>query len=202
MMNSIEILYQRSVLQHPVRVILLLLGIIIFFLYHAQNFKLDASADSLLLENDQDLKLSRQVAERYQTRDMLIVTFTPNVDLFVRNSLDVLQQLRDEIAAVNGIESVISLIDVPLVSMVATSLSDLGQNHVTLEDTSVNMQAAKQELLQSPIFSELILGRDGQTTALILNLSDNERYRGLIWQRTHLIEKKNESGLNRQEQQE
>ena len=65
---------------------LLLIGA--FFAWHAQDFRLDASADSLLLDNDPDLELSREISARYGTGDSVIVAYTPNGELFDRTTLE------------------------------------------------------------------------------------------------------------------
>ena len=58
-------LYSHSVFERPKLVIVMLLALVVFFAWHAQNFRLDASADSLLLENDPDLEFSREINNRY-----------------------------------------------------------------------------------------------------------------------------------------
>ena len=50
MINIIKIFYRSVVLNHPVFTILLLLMVFGFFVSHAKDFKLDASADALLLD--------------------------------------------------------------------------------------------------------------------------------------------------------
>ena len=50
--------------------------------YFATDFRLDASADSLLLENDRDLRYYRGIRARYGSDDYLIVTFSPSASLF------------------------------------------------------------------------------------------------------------------------
>ena len=52
-------IYDNLVLHKPKSVLAALLSILLFFGYHTQNFQLDASADSLLLEDDEDLKIDR-----------------------------------------------------------------------------------------------------------------------------------------------
>ena len=89
--------YDALVLRNPKSVLALLLAVLIFFGYHAQNFKLDASADSLLLEDDADLNLFRKIHERYPSKPLLIVTYTPVADLFSDQALEPLKQLRDEL---------------------------------------------------------------------------------------------------------
>ena len=82
MLSIISSLYSKSVLNKPVPVIILLAAVLIAMAWHIKNFKLDASADSLLLENDEDLRIFRETTERYQANDFLFVSFTPKEDLF------------------------------------------------------------------------------------------------------------------------
>ncbi len=65
--------YDTLVLHNPKSVLVVLLLIAVFFGYHTKDFKLDASADSLLLEGDIDLKVFRKIHERYPSSDLLIV---------------------------------------------------------------------------------------------------------------------------------
>ena len=53
--------YDTLVLNKPKSVLVVLLAILVFFGYHTKDFKLDASADSLLLEDDEDLRLFRKI---------------------------------------------------------------------------------------------------------------------------------------------
>ena len=51
--------YQTYVLDRPLLVILCLIVVISALGYKARNFEVDASAETLLLENDPDLNYSR-----------------------------------------------------------------------------------------------------------------------------------------------
>ena len=88
MMSRTAQAYDTFVLHNPKLVLIVLFSILVFFGYHTKDFKLDASADSLLLEDDADLKVFRKIHERYPSSDLLIVTFTPNKDLFSNQALD------------------------------------------------------------------------------------------------------------------
>ena len=87
--------YDTLVLHNPKSVLVVLLLILVFFGYHVKDFKLDASADSLLLEDDVDLKVFRKIRQRYPSGDLLIVTYTPDKDLFSDQALESLKQLRE-----------------------------------------------------------------------------------------------------------
>lgn len=187
MINFIKNSYRSLVLNHPVFTILLLLVVFAFFVSHAKDFKLDASADALLLENDEDLKIFRNLNDRYATKDFLFVTFTPNQDLFSDASLHIVASLRDELKQLELTDSVITLLDVPLVKQVKGSLSEVTSDYWTLESDNVDKVKAKAELIASPIFKELIISLDGNTTALQVNLKGDDIFRALLHQRNALL---------------
>ncbi len=199
MINIIKNYYCSVVINHPVFTILLLLMVFGFFVSHAKDFKLDASADALLLENDEDLKIFRDLNDRYATKDFLFVTFTPNQDLFADSSLHIIASLRDELKQLELTDSVVTLLDVPLVKQIEGSLSEVTSNYWTLESEGVDKAKAKAELIASPIFKELIISLDGNTTALQVNLKGNDRFRELLHKRNALLVKQQEGTINSDE---
>jgi uncharacterized protein len=199
MITKIKTIYSAIVLGQPVLVCILMAAILSFFAVQTKDFKLDASADSLLLEDDKDLKLFRETTERYATKDFLFITFTPDEDLFSKNSLDQITQLRNELRELDPVESVSSLVDVPLVRQVKGSISDVAENTRTIEGGDVDIVKAKQELLNSPIYRELIISEDGNTTALQVNLKDHLAFRELQRERNQLLIKDKDQGLEANE---
>ncbi|MFB3100281.1 MAG: RND family transporter, partial [Gammaproteobacteria bacterium] len=199
MINIIKIFYRSVVLNHPVFTILLLLMVFGFFVSHAKDFKLDASADALLLENDEDLKIFRDLNDRYATKDFLFVTFTPHQDLFADSSLHIIASLRDELKQLELTDSVTTLLDVPLVKQIEGSLSEVTSNYWTLESDGVDKAKAKAELIASPIYKELIISLDGNTTALQVNLKGDDTFRALLHQRNALLLKQEEDSITSDE---
>ena len=57
--------YQNVILKNPKAIFVLLIIAILSFGYYSKNFQLDASSDTLLLENDPDLKYLREVNKKY-----------------------------------------------------------------------------------------------------------------------------------------
>jgi predicted RND superfamily exporter protein len=202
MWKLISTQYDRLILGYPGITLFLLLALLAFFAFQSRGFTLDASADSLLLEDDQDLKLFREVSKRYATREFFFVTFTPKDDLFSDESLQHIARLRDALKQLERVDSVLSLVDVPLVRNVNGELTDLAYNIRTLEDARVDKTRARQELLDSPIFRNLIISADGKTTALQINLKDNEHYSELSRKRQELLDKKHAGPLSAEQQQE
>jgi len=199
MINIIKNYYRNVVLNQPVFTIILLLVVFGFFVSHAKDFKLDASADALLLENDEDLKIFRDLNDRYATKDFLFVTFTPNQDLFADSSLHIIASLRDELKQLELTDSVVTLLDVPLVKQIEGSLSEVTSDYRTLESEDVDKIKAKAELIASPIFKELIISLDGNTTALQVNLKGDDTFRALLHQRNALLLKQDEGSITADE---
>ncbi|MDH3715898.1 MAG: hypothetical protein OET44_18855, partial [Gammaproteobacteria bacterium] len=160
MTTLLTTLYARLILQRPVLALTVLTAILVALAMQVPNFKLDASADSLLLENDNDLRIFREVATRYTSQEFLVVTFTPNQDLFDDESLRQLNKLKTALGNIERVDSVLSLLDVPLVKNVEGPLSSLEKNVRTLQSDSVDKLRAHQELVNSPIFRELLISKD------------------------------------------
>ena len=199
MTNFIKNCYRNVVLNHPVFTIILLLVVFAFFVSHVKDFKLDASADALLLEDDEDLKTFRDLNDRYATKDFLFVTFTPDQDLFADSSLHIIASLRDELKQLELTDSIVTLLDVPLVKQVEGSLSEVTSDYRTLGSDDVDKVKARAELIASPIFKELIISLDGKTTALQVNLKGDGTFRALQQRKNALLLKQEEGSLTADE---
>src|SRR5690554_4996990 len=148
----------RGVTGSPRLVLGLIVVLVIIAAFGLPRFKLDASADSLTLENDQDLNYFRETAKNYSSGDFLIVTFTPKQDLFSDESLQLLRRLQDDLSAIEGVSSINGILNVPLLFSPKQSLREIAKDPRTLETPGIDRELAKQEFLQSPIYREMILG--------------------------------------------
>jgi predicted RND superfamily exporter protein len=181
--------YDELVLKRPAITLFVIALMMAFFVYHVPAFRLDASADSLVLENDEALQYYRSIRARYGSDDYLIITYTPNQDLFGEAVLADLKALRDEVAAMDNVESVISLLDVPLLQSPPVTLDDLRKEIRTLETPGTDRSLAEEEFLSSPMYRNLIISTDGKTTAMQVNFRRDETWHRLLKQRNELREK-------------
>lgn len=196
MLQRLSAFYRSLIIIHPVVTLLAILLVAIVAIIGLPNFKLDASADSLTLENDTDIDYFREINQRYQYGDVLVVTYTPNGDLFSDHSIAVMQRLRDELLQVQGVENVVSMIDVPLLYSPRRSLAEQKESTRTLLTEGVDRDMVRQEFLTSPIYRSLILGPDGRTTALLLSLTVDNHYIDLVRHRDALRLKAKQVGLD------
>ena len=71
-----ERLYISVLNKHAKFILLTFVAVICLFAYNIKDFQLDASSDTLILEQDEDLKTYREIVNNYGANDFLIVTFT------------------------------------------------------------------------------------------------------------------------------
>lgn len=168
----------------PAVVVAAALAAVVFFGWHAGDFRLDASADSLLLENDPDLEFSRQVDIRYGIRESVVVAYVPEADLFSRAELDRLARLRGELLAVDRVESVDSILNVPLFG--DTPLTGLSDDYLTLMDEAADLERARREIRENPVFRNALLSPDGRAAGIQVGFAIDQTARELVSRRTAL----------------
>lgn len=199
MLQKLSSLHRFIVVKHPIMTLIILALLAIVAALGLPNFKLDASADALTLEHDSDLDYFREISKRYQGGDFLVVTFTPDADIFSDEAINLLQALRDDLAQVEGVTSVYSMIDVPLLYSPVRSLAEQKESTRTLLTEGVDREMAKKEFLTSPIYRDMLLSPDGKTTALLINLEVNNQYIELVRHRDALRLKRDTQGLTADE---
>ena len=98
--------YDKFILAYPKTILLILLICIAALGYQARYLEIDASAETLLLEDDKDLAFTRKVNERYGSNDFLVLTYSPKIDLLADATLDVLRKLSADLLELERVESV------------------------------------------------------------------------------------------------
>ncbi|MEQ9209061.1 MAG: MMPL family transporter, partial [Pseudomonadales bacterium] len=199
MLTTFASLYDRIVIRHPAAVLLGLAVVLVVAVFGLPKFKLDASSDSLTLESDRALDYFREITSRYNSGDILVVTYNPEEELFSDDSLDRLQSLRDELLDVEGIESATSILDVPMLYSPPLSFRDLSDELPRLRDESIDWEMAQEEFHRNPIYKDTLVGPDNRTTAILLNLRVNHELVNMVRERDALyIERRNDE-LDEQE---
>ena len=201
-MHFISSLYKATVIQRPRLVLVFMVLLTVVAAMGLKNFKLDASADSLTLEHDNSIDYFREISQRYQHGDFLVLTYSPKAEMFSDESINTLKQLRDELAKINGVASVYSMIDVPLLYSPMRSLAEQQESTRTLLTPGVDRAMVKDEFLTSPIYRDMMLSPDGKTSAILLNLQLNNPYIEMARHRDALRQKRDTEGLSAAEEKE
>ncbi|MGH1431319.1 MAG: efflux RND transporter permease subunit [Neptuniibacter sp.] len=200
-MNSRSYQIFASLFRYPLLVLGLLAIVLLYLFTQIPRVTLDASADSLVLEGDQALEVYREMGKRYESESALIVTYSPQGELFSSPVLLQLASLRNDLAALPGVSSVNTILDVPLLYSPPVTLNTLSEGVKYLEDHRTDRGLARKEFLNSPIYRNLLTSTDEKTTVLQVNLTRDEQYFKLLERRDQLRNKLRNDGLSTQEAQ-
>ena len=148
----LRLFYEKIILSYPKSILLLLLICVAALGYQAQYLEIDASAETLLLEDDKDLAFTRIVNERYGTSDFLVLTYSPREDLLSDSTLNSLRKLSAELLALDRVESIDSILNVPLLESPPKPIKELIKNVPTLESPDIDKVLAKKEFLYLTFF--------------------------------------------------
>ena len=154
------------------------------------KFQLDASSDTLLLDNDPDLKVYRENSRKYGSSDFLVIAFTPDKDIFSSETISLLKKLESNLKNIDGIQNVLSLLDVPLLSYSEQSINELADNLVTLSTENVDLVKAKKEFEINDVYRGLLISEDLKTIAFQMTLEPNDQFQNLISDRYDLLDSK------------
>ena len=152
------------------------------------NFKLDASSDALVLENDESLKAYREAEDEFGDSSFLIITYEPNQALFSDYSINRIANLENDLKNIDGVDSVLSLLDAPIFFQPKVGLTKVADNLKDLTFEDINLELAKDEIINNPIYKELIISNDGSVTAMQVVLRGNDEYDLLIKERYELLD--------------
>ena len=171
--------YQKNIIEKPKAVLIVLLLFLIGFGFFTKDFRLDASSDTLLLENDPDLQYLREINERYGSKEFLILTYTPNELMTSKKTLNNLLSLKYKIQSLNWVHSVITLLDIPLLHSSDAPLAERIQNLKTLKDEEIDKEKGFKEILNSPVFKNFVISEDGTTTGIIVYIKQDKNFKNI-----------------------
>ena len=168
-------IYKKLVIDFSKVTLIIILLLIGFSLYNSKNFNLDASSDALLLEGDPDLKYLREVNKTYGSKDFLVLTYSPVSSFIEKETILNLQLLKSKIEKLSWVDSVITLIDVPLLKSTDEGLMERLKNYKTLAYPEIDRKRGFEEIVNSPIYKNYVISEDGKTSGIVVYLKKDER---------------------------
>ena len=191
--------YKKLITDFSKLTLLFLTFLIIFSLYQSKNFNLDASSDALLLEGDPDLKYLRDVNQTYGSKDFLVLTYTPISSFTEKETILNLQLLKSKIEKLTWVDSVITIIDVPLLKSTDENLMERIKNYKTLAYPEIDRERAFDEIINSPIYRDYVISKDGKTSGIVVYLKKDERLAEYIKIKDKYFDQSVETGLSKEE---
>jgi len=167
--------------------------ILLFFAFHTQNFRLDASSDTLILQNDKNFKYFNYYNNIFPTKKFLVLAIKSEkiIDIdYIRQ----IKTLKNKLKKIEGIESIFSITDAPILLLNDLKLTDLRNKEMqTLDNSQIDINLALNELSRSPIFQNQIINTEKTISSMIIYLKKDENFLKIKKQKEHY------SKLNNQE---
>lgn len=195
----LESLYKNYILKYPKIVLALMSAFIVVMALFAFRLEIDASAETLLLEDDKDLEYTRDVLKRFEAPNFLVVTYTSQDDLLSDENIANIKKLSSQIQTLAVVQSINSIVNVPLLQSPPVPLKELLKDIPTLESPEIDKDLAKQEFLTSAIYKKNLVSDDFTTTALMVNLKRDEKYFSFIDNRDKFVKLKKQKELSADE---
>ncbi len=175
-------IYKNYLLKYPKIFFSLLSIFVAIMVTFALKLEIDASAETLLLDGDNDLEFTREIGKRFSAPDFLVVTYTinENDDLISEKNIENIQELSKKIHKLDIVESITNITNVPLLQSPPKPLKELIKNISTIVSKDINKTLAKQEFLTSPIYKQHLVSDDFKTTSILVNLKRDDKYFNLI----------------------
>ena len=152
-----------------------------------------------MLEGDPDLKYLREVNETYGSKDFLVLTYTPVSSFVEKETILNLQLLKSKIEKLTWVDSVITVIDVPLLKSTDEGLMERLKNYKTLAYPEIDRKRGFDEIINSPIYKNYVISEDGKTSGIVVYLKKDERLAEYIKIKDKYFNQSIETGLSKKE---
>jgi len=197
-----EKIYKNSIIEKPKSTLLILITLLLSFGYFTKDFQLDASSDTLLLENDPDLKYLREVNTKYGSKDFLVLTYTPKESLLDSDTIKNLTNLKNDLINLTWANNIITILDVPLLKNNDDPLTERIKNFKTLSSEGVDKERGFNEIINSPIYNEFIISKDGKTSGILVYIKTDKKLFELISTKNNYMDRRDKGQLTSKDKKE
>ena len=193
MLETIGSLYKK-ILKRPKLIFIFLIILLSGAFYQSKKFQLDASADTLLIENDPDLNYLRSVNERYASEDFFIVTYSPKQTLN-KDNIKEFKKFVDEINNFKWVSKTISAFNSPLFESSDKPLIEKIKDIEYITSKDVDFNRALTELKNSPVYKKLIINDEASVFGIVIYIKDNLDYLSALKINKNFLDKKQKNQL-------
>ena len=167
-------IFENIILKFWKLILFLILVLVIISSYQIKNLTIDASSETLILEDDKDLAFTRLINKRYYSPDFLVIAYTPKASLFDAKTISNIREISNELIKLDRVYSVNSILNVPLLLSPPKAMSELIESVPTLEKSNnINLDLARKEFTTSPLYKDNLVSSDFKSTSILVNLKDD-----------------------------
>ena len=150
--------------------------VLIFFTFHSNNFRIDASSDTLVAQNDEDFKFFNSYNDIFPSQNFLVLAIKSDKEIDDKY-IKVIESLSKELVKLQGIESVFSINHAPILFLNKTSLLDLSNQKIeTILNTNFELKEIINEFSSNLILKDQIINSNKNISSIIIYLKKNEEF--------------------------
>ncbi len=144
-------------------IIALFIALGALFAWQATRFEIDASADTLLVRDNKDYLITQQANQRYSPSEFVLIAFRPQSgNIFSRETFSIVQDISSRVAKLERVESVRSILNVPIFTGLETLTTNITPESLTWESQQYSGGEMKKMLAEHPLYEGLLIN-DRQT---------------------------------------
>ncbi len=148
---------------------------LIFTSFYIRDFRIDASSDSLVSQNDEDYKYFSYYQDLFPTKNSLVIAIKSNSKID-RALIEEIEKISEKLSDLPEVYSVFTINKAPILLLNNTSLIDLANNNYeTILNSSLPFEDILNEFTKSPIYSDQIINESKNITSIVIFLNENSK---------------------------
>ncbi|MGO4891278.1 efflux RND transporter permease subunit [Flavobacterium sp. W21_SRS_FM6] len=180
----------RFITQHNKLMIGLFVLLSLMLGFFVQNFRIDASAETLLLKNNKLYIESQLINQRFAPQEFILVAYEPKEgDVFSEQSFQAITQLSKAFSQLDRVEAVTHILNVPLLSQVESLDAKLNPDDWTWQAKRFSPENMRQIFNEHPLYTDLLVNQAMSATAIQIVFKKDERL-SVIYQDITQLQKK------------
>ena len=147
--------------------------ILILSLFFTKNFRVDASSDTLVSQNDKDFEYFNNYSKLFKSENFLILA-VENKNQLNEEFINNFKSISSKILSLKLVSEVFSFIDAPILFLNNTSLSKLNSNDIeNLRNSDLKIEDVILEFIKNPIYVDQIINSEANVFSIIIYLNKN-----------------------------
>ena len=147
--------------------------ILLLSFFFIQNFRIDASSDTLVAQNDEEFKYFNFYNKIFTSENFLVLAVEKKgeVDLHFIENFEILSS---KLVKLEPVSHVFSFIDAPILFLNNTSLSNLNSENIeNIKNTNLNINDVIEEFTNNPVYKDQLLNEDADVFSIVVYLNKN-----------------------------
>lgn len=135
--------------------------------WFVQNFKIDASADSLLMKNNKLYIETQLINQRFSPEEFILVAYEPkDSPLFSAKTFEDIQSLSAAFKKMERVEGVTNILNVPLLSQMNSLAGDMKPQDWTWLNRRYSPEVMRNIFDKHPLYTDLLINKQMSATAI------------------------------------